>query len=238
MIVLTLALGLPLGCNSQSGLESKIQGTNIQKVERIKNKPVQDPNINPLIQKPNIQEYSEKNDKYNLNEVIIDFNEVRTLVNRIYNSFTGKKLSNDLDIKILLEIEMIQRYRRLGGKGPIPKGFSNSESKKAYIKAGNICDVLIHLFHEIGHIDEKPLEKRLDEEAQSYALLFGCFEEMKRLGYDSIVNEILERLPDSYEGHKDGYHAKAYDKVRNLMKLGFTAHEIYDGISGRDISVE
>ena len=138
LIVLTLALGLPLGCNSQSGLESKIQGTNIQKVERIKNKPVQDPNINPLIQKPNIQEYSEKNDKYNLNEVINDFNEVRTLVNRIYNSFTGKKLSNDLDIKILLEIEMIQRYRRLGGKGPIPKGFSNSESKKAYIKAGNI----------------------------------------------------------------------------------------------------
>lgn len=181
----------------------------------------------------------------NLNNQIIDFrassqvtrptpfvksnDQILPLVQEAFEKVTNQELKDNFSLHILNKVEFKRAHEFFNGKySEGVMGFcinkNGKDQNKIFIKEGELAQVLLTIGHEIGHIQSNSLDP-INEEAKAFAFTIAWMDAIKENNIGNLSDVIIPIRPAN-----NGLHNVALDFVLDVMKLGKSAHTIFQDI--------
>lgn len=162
--------------------------------------------------------------------------EIEHFVKETFEKTTGTSFPQNIIIRIL-DKEDMQRIHEInaGQWNDTIQGFSINASpfKQIFIKKGDLDKVLLVAGHEIGHVLTPALTNAHDEEAKAFAFEFAWVETIMK---HNIAN-LKENFTLDMQPAKNGLHDVAAGFVKNLLKKGKEAMDIYHLITRKILTI-
>lgn len=156
--------------------------------------------------------------------------EIEPFVKETFEKTTGTLFPQNVIIRILNKEDMQRIHETNAGQwNDTIQGFSINALpfKQIFIKKGDLDKVLLVAGHEIGHVLTPALTNAHDEEAKAFAFEFAWVETILK---HNIAN-LKENFTLDMQPAKNGLHDVAAGFVKQLMKKGKEAMELYEEIS-------
>lgn len=162
--------------------------------------------------------------------------EIEGFVKETFEKTTGKSFPQNIIIRILDKEDLQQVHESNAGQwSDTIQGFSlnGSPYKFVFVKKGDLDKVLLVAGHEIGHVLTPALTNAHDEEAKAFAFEFAWVETIMK---HNIAN-LKENFTLDMQPAKNGLHDVAASFVKNILRKGKEALELYEEISRKIITL-
>lgn len=153
--------------------------------------------------------------------------QVKELVELCFEKTLGKRMPDNIIIRICDKKELKSVHRKFGGRWSEGiAGFAVNRNKKnqineIFIKEDSLDKVMITIGHEIGHL----LGKRLDgtkEEAKAFAFELAWLDTIREYNIGGIGKNIIQINPA-----KNNFHDIAFKFVIDLIRDGMKAIDVF-----------
>ncbi len=162
--------------------------------------------------------------------------EIEGFVKEAFEKTTSTSFPQNIIIRVLDKEDMQHIHEINAGQwSNTIQGFSlnGSPYKFVFVKKGELDKVLLVAGHEIGHVLTPALSNAPDEEAKAFAFEFAWVETIIRY---NIAN-LKENFSLNMQPAKNGLHNVAAGFVKNIIKKGKIAIELYNELAKRIVSI-
>lgn len=175
-------------------------------------------------------------------QFINDAQEVESLARETFEKTAGKELPQNIIIKILDRDDMKAAHEATGALwSDNIQGFSINSSarngqtpyKQIFVKKAELDRVMVVLGHEIGHVLTPTVENACDEEAKAFAFETAWVETIIKHN----MGNLKENLTLDMKPANNGLHDVAAAFVKNLVRKGKEAMDLYGEIARRILSI-
>tara|TARA_Y100000034_G_C6891205_1_gene410020 strand:+ start:1080 stop:1829 length:750 start_codon:yes stop_codon:yes gene_type:complete len=156
--------------------------------------------------------------------------EVQELVEDCFEKTLGKKMPDNIIIRICDKDEIKQVHEKFGSKwvdGIV--GFAINRNKndsisEIFIKEDSLDKVLVTIGHEIGHLLGERLSGR-KEEAKAFAFELAWLQTIREHNIGGVGHNIIQINPAN-----NGLHDMAFKFVIDLVRDGMSALEVFKSL--------
>lgn len=179
-------------------------------------------------------------------QFINDAQEVESLARETFEKTARKELPQNIIIKILDRDDMKAVHEATGAIwSDNIQGFSinsnarnsarnlQNHDKQIFVKKAELDRVMVVLGHEIGHVLTPTVENAHDEEAKAFAFEIAWVQTMIKHN----IGNLKDNLVVDFAPANNGLHDVAAAFVKNLVKKGKEAMELYGEIARRILSI-
>lgn len=175
-------------------------------------------------------------------QFINDAEEMESLAREAFEKTTGKELPDNIIIKVLDKDDMRAVHEATGAVwSDNIQGFSINSSarnrqnpyKQVFVKKAELDRVMVVLGHEIGHVLTPSVENSHDEEAKAFAFEIAWVQTIIRHN----IGNLKDNLVVDFTPAQNGLHDVAAAFVKNLVRKGKEAMDLYGEIARRILSI-
>jgi hypothetical protein len=172
--------------------------------------------------------------------------QIKDYVTETFRILTGKEFPQNIIVKVTDKETMKAVHESIGGRwnnGILGFAINNMNSSSAnkwndqsaseiFILKGRLDRVMLVIGHELGHVLSERKQNKHDEEAKAFAFEFAWAKAIKEHNIANLSENIIIDLPA-----ENGLHDKAFLFVKNLLKKGISAMDVYLQIIKGNIAV-
>ncbi len=153
--------------------------------------------------------------------------DVQDLVEECFEKTLGKKLPDNIIIRICDKKELKSIHNKLGGMwsdGIVGFAVNRNEKNRIneiFVKEDSLDKVMITIGHELGHLMGKRLGGRKEEE-KAFAFELAWLDTIREHDIGGIGKNIIQINPA-----KNNFHDLAFDFVINLVRNGMRAIDVF-----------
>ncbi len=160
--------------------------------------------------------------------------DVEEHVKEAFKATTGYEFGNRIQIVVCDEHKFRMMFEANGGQfKPGLQGFSVHRKGLVVVKQNKLDVVMLVIGHEIGHVMSAPLVNVHDEEAKAFAFEM---EWMKAIKKHNIAN-LASNINIDFRPADNGLHNVAFNFVRNMVKAGKRAMDVFKGLVRGEVSM-
>ena len=165
-----------------------------------------------------------------------DKNEVKSIVDEVFELMVKEKLPENISINILPFDEFKRTHSRFGSWGNGILGFSiNGADKKIFVRENRLDALILVIGHEIGHVLTKTLPNKHDEEAKAFAFSIEWAKIIKKHNIADLGLNIKDEL--DFQPARNGLHDIAFGFVDFMVKKRRKTMQLHDDLVKGYVSV-
>ena len=163
--------------------------------------------------------------------------QVQELIEEIFSSMIGKKLPQNISIKICTKEELKEIHSRFGQWHEGIQGFAvnDKDLKQIFAKNDHLDALMLTIGHEIGHVYTSSLGNSHDEEAKAFSFAVEWANIIKKNNIGNLKENIKDNL--DFNPAKNGLHDIAFFFVKNLIDKGLKPMEVHWDLANKYISL-
>lgn len=162
--------------------------------------------------------------------------EIEGLVRETFEKTTAEPFPDTIVVRVLEKEDMkVVHAATASNWSDTIQGFSLNTSpvQQVFVKAGDLDKVMVVVGHEIGHVLTPSLANAHDEEAKAFAFECAWVEAIMKHNIGNLKNNFTLDLQPA----QNGLHDIASTFVKNLVRKGKDALEMYKELAKRMLSV-
>ena len=162
--------------------------------------------------------------------------EIKDYIEQAFEKTTGKKLPQHIIINVVSKEELKKIHEKNNGKWSEGiMGFAiNKQFPEVFIKENELDQLMLTIGHELGHVFTKSLSNQHNEEAKAFAFEIAWLKAI----IENNITELQNSFTLDINPAKNGLHDIAFEHVKNWLKSGKKAIEIYSEIVNGVLTIE